>query len=154
MRHSLLSILIAAAIVFSPAPRAEQLVDTAMIEEIRREGLENSQAYAAFSHLVNVIGPRLTASPEYKAAADWSRDQLARWGLRNARLEDWEFGRGWTLGRFTLEMIDYDVRTHHTNVDTFERVREADLKQGAIILASFAYYAAMYHQRVPRSPAA
>ena len=33
------------------------------------------------------------------------------------------------------DYVDYDVRTHHTNADTFERVREQDLKQGAIILA-------------------
>jgi hypothetical protein len=50
------------------------------------------------------VGPRLTATPGYKAAADWSREQLARWGLSNARLESWEFGRGWALEKFTLEM--------------------------------------------------
>ena len=36
------------------------------------------------------------------------------------------------------DYVDYDVRTHHTNVDTYERVREADLKQAAIVMASFA----------------
>ena len=51
------------------------------------------------------------------------------------------------------DYVDYDVRTHHTNVDTFERVREADLKQAAIILASFAYHAAMRNEKMPR-PAA
>jgi Zn-dependent M28 family amino/carboxypeptidase len=48
---------------------------------------------------------------------------------------------------------DYDVRTHHTNVDTYERVREADLKQAAIVLASFAYHAAMRNEKFPRPPA-
>jgi Zn-dependent M28 family amino/carboxypeptidase len=48
------------------------------------------------------------------------------------------------------DYVDYDVRTHHTNVDTFERVREADLKQAAVILASFAYHAAMATERMPR----
>jgi carboxypeptidase Q len=51
------------------------------------------------------------------------------------------------------DYADYDVRTHHTNVDTFERVREADLKQAAVILASFAYHAAMRNEKFPR-PAA
>jgi carboxypeptidase Q len=48
------------------------------------------------------------------------------------------------------DYVDYDVRTHHTNVDTFERVREADLKQAAIVLASFAYHAATRPEKMPR----
>jgi len=48
------------------------------------------------------------------------------------------------------DYTNYDVRMHHTNVDTFERVSEADLKQNAIILASFAYHAAMRAEKVPR----
>ena len=45
----------------------------------------------------------------------------------------------------------YDVRTHHTNVDTYERVREQDLKQNAISLAWFAYNAAVMNERFPRN---
>ena len=47
----------------------------------------------------------------------------------------------------------YDVRTHHTNVDTHERVREEDLKQNAAVLAWFAYNAAMTGERFTRPPA-
>ena len=39
-----------------------------------------------FDHLVIAIGPRLTGSPQHKAAADWSRERLAAFGLQNARL--------------------------------------------------------------------
>ena len=77
-----------------------------MVEKIRREGLDNAQVYATFSHLVNVIGPRLTATPEYKEAADWARVRLTQWGLRDARLESFDFGRGWVLDKFTLEMLE------------------------------------------------
>jgi hypothetical protein len=48
------------------------------------------------------------------------------------------------------DYVDYDVRTHHTNVDTYERVREADLKQAAIVMATFAYHAAMRPEKFPR----
>jgi hypothetical protein len=44
----------------------------------------------------------------------------------------------------------YDVRTHHTNMDTHWRVREQDLKQNAVSLAWFAYNAAMMNDRFPR----
>ena len=85
-----------------PAPSA----DAAVFEQIRREGLERSQVMRAFDHLVTVIGPRLSGTPEYKAAADWSRDAMTKWGLSGARLEPFEFGRGWVLDRQVLEMIE------------------------------------------------
>jgi hypothetical protein len=47
---------------------------------------------------------------------------------------------------------DYDVRTHHTNMDFFERVSEADLKQAAVVLAWFAYRAAMWEGEIPPNP--
>jgi Zn-dependent M28 family amino/carboxypeptidase len=48
------------------------------------------------------------------------------------------------------DYVTYDVRTHHTNVDTYERIREEDLKQNAAVLAWFAYNAAMTDERLPR----
>ena len=50
------------------------------------------------------------------------------------------------------DYVNYDVRTHHTNVDTYERVREADLKQAAIVMASFAYHASIRPEKFPRPP--
>ncbi|HEX4565251.1 MAG TPA: hypothetical protein VH138_01420, partial [Vicinamibacterales bacterium] len=53
------------------------------------------------------------------------------------------------------EYKDYDVRMHHTNVDLYERVREQDLKQNAIVMAWFAWQAANTDQTIPRpQPAA
>ena len=49
------------------------------------------------------------------------------------------------------DYTDYDVRMHHTNVDTFERVREADLQQNAVVLASFLYHAATRKEKIPFS---
>ena len=51
------------------------------------------------------------------------------------------------------DYVDYDVRTHHTNMDTPERVREADLRQAAIVFASFAWQAATRDAKIPRPPA-
>jgi hypothetical protein len=47
------------------------------------------------------------------------------------------------------DYADYDVRTHHANMDTFERVQEADMKQAAIGFASFARQAATRDARFP-----
>ena len=48
------------------------------------------------------------------------------------------------------DYVGYDVREHHTNMDTFERVSINDLKQNAIILASFLYHASMRDAVIPR----
>jgi Zn-dependent M28 family amino/carboxypeptidase len=45
---------------------------------------------------------------------------------------------------------NYDVRMHHTNVDTVERLKQDDIKQSAIVMAAFAYQAAMAAERVAR----
>jgi carboxypeptidase Q len=60
------------------------------------------------------------------------------------------FNRAGVMGFNPVQdYVDYDVRTHHTNVDTLERVKEQDLKQCAIVLASFAYHAAMRAEKLP-----
>ncbi len=45
---------------------------------------------------------------------------------------------------------DYDVRTHHTNMDTVDRVNVDDIKQAAIVFATFAYDAANLDRKLPR----
>lgn len=77
-----------------------------ILDKIKEEGTKNSQIMKTLSYLSDVIGPRLTASPGMKRGNEWTRDQLAKWGLQNAHLESWgPFGRGWTLKRFSA-MVD------------------------------------------------
>lgn len=47
------------------------------------------------------------------------------------------------------DYVDYDVRTHHTNADFPERIRNEDLVESAIVLAVFAYNAAMHDGPLP-----
>jgi Zn-dependent M28 family amino/carboxypeptidase len=51
------------------------------------------------------------------------------------------------------DYTNYDVRTHHTNMDTAERVNIADIRQAALMMAAFAYDAAVMEAKLPR-PAA
>jgi carboxypeptidase Q len=48
------------------------------------------------------------------------------------------------------DYVGYDTRMHHTNMDFYERVNPEELKQAAVVLASFAYQAAMRAERFPR----
>ena len=48
------------------------------------------------------------------------------------------------------DYVDYDTREHHTNMDFADRVLTQDLKQNAIVLASFAWLTATRDQKIPR----
>jgi carboxypeptidase Q len=88
-----------------PASHAEEAVDLEMVTRIRDEGLSNSKLMETAEYLTDVIGPRVTGSPQMRQANDWTRAQLESWGLANARLEGWPFGRGWSLERASVHMI-------------------------------------------------
>jgi len=54
--------------------------------------------------------------------------------------------------QFIQDPLDYDTRTHHSNMDVYDRLQADDLKQMAVIVASFVYNAAMRDQMFPRKP--
>ncbi len=54
--------------------------------------------------------------------------------------------------QFIQDPIEYETRTHHTNMDVYERIQAADLKQMAAIVASFVYMTANADQLLPRKP--
>jgi Zn-dependent M28 family amino/carboxypeptidase len=56
--------------------------------------------------------------------------------------------------QFIQDPIEYETRTHHTNMDVYERIQAADLKQMAVIIASFVYMTANAEQLLPRKPPA
>ena len=67
---------------------------------IRKEGMENSQILRTVHYFSDVYGPRLTGSPNHKAAADWAVRQMLAWGFDRAQLEAWNFGHpGWVNER-------------------------------------------------------
>jgi carboxypeptidase Q len=54
--------------------------------------------------------------------------------------------------QFIQDPLDYSSRTHHTNMDTYERLQPDDLAQAALVEATFVYNAAMRDQMLPRKP--
>jgi hypothetical protein len=85
---------------------AQEPIDSAMVAKIRAEGLDRSKVLDTFNQLANVIGPRLTNSPAHKRAVAWTQEQLRGMGMANVHTEPFEFGRGWTLERFSVEMLE------------------------------------------------
>jgi carboxypeptidase Q len=54
--------------------------------------------------------------------------------------------------QFIQDKLDYATRTHHSNMDTYERLQPGDLAQAATVQAIFVYNAAMRDQMLPRKP--
>ena len=70
--------------------------------KIRKEETENSQIMRTMHFLTDVYGPRLTGSPNLKAAGEWAIKQMTAWGFENGHLEPWDFGHpGWMNERFS-----------------------------------------------------
>jgi carboxypeptidase Q len=54
--------------------------------------------------------------------------------------------------QFIQDPIDYETRTHHSNMDNYDHLKIEDLKQAAIIVASFVYQASNRADLLPRKP--
>jgi Zn-dependent M28 family amino/carboxypeptidase len=52
--------------------------------------------------------------------------------------------------QFIQDPLDYETRTHHSNMDVYDRLQSDDLRQAAVIVASFVYNAAMRDEKLPR----
>src|SRR5262249_25953871 len=87
----------------------KEKLDYAMIAKIREEGLNRSQVMDHISWLSDVYGPRLTGSPTIKQASDWAQNRFKEWGLSNIHEEQWPFGKGWSLERYSAHMVEPQV---------------------------------------------
>lgn len=77
------------------------------IDKIRDEGMNRSQVMQTLSYMTDVIGARLTGSPNMKRANEWTRDKMKDWGMQNAHLESWgPFGRGWSVRKFSAVVTE------------------------------------------------
>ncbi|HEX7332920.1 MAG TPA: M20/M25/M40 family metallo-hydrolase [Pyrinomonadaceae bacterium] len=77
-----------------------------MLSRIRKEAMERSQIMKTMHMFTDIYGPRLTGSPNHKAAAEWAVKQMTAWGLENAHLEPWDFKYpGWLNERLTAHLI-------------------------------------------------
>jgi len=89
--------------LFQTAPnvQAQQVSkDEEINSKIRKEEMDNSKIMRTLHYFTDVYGPRLTGSPNHKAAADWAVKEMQSWGFDNVHLEAWNFGHpGWVNER-------------------------------------------------------
>ncbi len=81
-------------------------IDPQINDRIRHEEAARSEVMRTLHFLTDVYGPRLTGSPNHKAAAEWAVKRMTEWGLTNGHLEPWEFGHpGWTNEHLEVHAI-------------------------------------------------
>lgn len=94
-----------AAVATASGTDVREAVDEEIVARIKTEAFQRSQVMEVVRRLADHHGPRLGGSPEFEAAARWTRDHLAALGAADARLEPFaQEGPGWTLVRFSAEM--------------------------------------------------
>ena len=103
----LLAVLVmAAGAILGGQVAHQERVDLDAIYRIKDEGFQRSKVMEIMAYLTDVHGPRLTNSPNIKAAAKWAGDQMTEWGLTNVKQEKWgPFGRGWSNEKVYLQAI-------------------------------------------------
>jgi carboxypeptidase Q len=103
--------LTALALVAAPQGVQER-IDQDVNARIRQEADTNSQIMRTMHFLTDVHGPRLTGSPNFKNAAEWTIRQMGEWGMTNGRLEEWPWVNadgsprpGWLNERFSGHIV-------------------------------------------------
>jgi len=100
--------VVALSLIFSlfSLPALGQNGSGDMLSRVRKEAMERSQIMKTMHMFTDVYGPRLTGSPNHKAAAEWAVKQMTAWGLENAHLEPWDFKHpGWLNEHLTAHLI-------------------------------------------------
>ncbi len=99
-----LMVTVASTVPIAQGP--QEKIDRDVFFKIRSEAAERSQILNTLHMLTDVYGPRLTGSPNLKAASDWVVQRTTEWGLKNAHLEPWDFGHpGWLNERTSAFLL-------------------------------------------------
>ncbi len=84
--------------------------DSIIVQQIVSEATSNSQLKKLGHELIDVIGPRLTGTPQLQQAHDWAIKTYNNWGI-TARNEKWGEWRGWERGVTHVDLVYPRVRS-------------------------------------------
>ena len=97
-----------AFVLLSAAPVSAQ--SDPNLQRIWRLGMDSSHVQQLSQALLDSIGPRLTGSPELRAASDWAISQYKSWGI-DAKREQYGTWRGWRRGVSHIDLVEPRVRS-------------------------------------------
>jgi carboxypeptidase Q len=106
------TIAVALFLVVPALVAAQERIDLNAIHKIKNEEFGNNSKVMELMHqLTDHYGPRLTNSPQFRAAGDWAVKQMQEWGLANVHLEKWATPKdnpipSWQLTSYTGAMVE------------------------------------------------
>ena len=81
-----------------------------IVKKIVDEATNNSQLEILAHELLDVVGPRLTGTPQMKNAGDWALKRYAGWGI-DARIHEFGEWQGWERGVTHVDLVSPRIRT-------------------------------------------
>ena len=96
------ALALTACVLAGPATAAG--VEAATINQIADQGFNHGEVAATLEYLSDQIGGRMTNSPAMRKAEQWTQAQFKAWGLKDVRLQPFEFGRGWWIEASSVRM--------------------------------------------------
>lgn len=88
------------------APALAQSPDLVAINGIIDQGFNHSEVMSTAGYLTDRIGGRMTNSPQMRQAEAWTQQRFRDWGLSNVRADPFDFGRGWSVVRSSVRMVE------------------------------------------------
>src|SRR6201990_2207179 len=89
MRKKILAFAILATLPLTAQESTQENVDLGVLNQIKWQAFNNSQVMDHLFYLSDVYGPRVTNSPNHRAAAEWIVKRLESYGVQNVPLETW-----------------------------------------------------------------
>jgi len=107
MRKKILAVAMLAAFPLTAQQSTQENVDLGVLNQIKWQAFNNSQVMDHLFYLSEVYGPRVTSSPNHRAAAEWIVKRLESYGLQNVHLEPWgPFGNSWQYKKFYGALVE------------------------------------------------
>jgi hypothetical protein len=101
---AVLCVLSLALVVATRAAQSPEKVNLDALAKIKAEASRQSQLMEVARNITTVSGPRITNSPNVRAAGEYARKKLVEWKLDDVHLETWNFGNGWTSDKFSIKL--------------------------------------------------
>ena len=101
---AVLCVLSLALAVATRAAQSPEKVNLDALAKIKAEASRQSQLMEVARNITTVSGPRITNSPNVRAAGEYARKKLVEWKLDDVQLDTWNFGNGWTSDKFSIQL--------------------------------------------------
>ena len=127
-------LLITMAIGFIPA-KGQETIHWNVIQKIRAEGFQNTEAMKIAGYLTDVYGPRLANSPSYNEAAQWVYETFNSYGLSNVAIEPYgDFGVSWEVDFVSVHMLTPQYMPIIAYPNTWCRGTDKEIRGNAVYI--------------------